>query len=49
MIGSGGIVIGTATCGNRGAQFSQSDVYSGRYDVELVEQKYKKKWWQFWK
>ena len=33
VIKSGGKVTGTATCANCGAQYSQHDVYSGRYDV----------------
>ena len=33
VVGTDGLV-GTATCGNCGAQFSQSDVYRGIYDVD---------------
>jgi len=31
---SAGMIIGTATCSNCGAQFTQNDVYHGKYDVE---------------
>ena len=27
------VMIGTATCGHCGAQFQQSDVYGGKYDI----------------
>lgn len=30
-------VIGTATCGGCGTQFAQNEIYSGKYDVEVVD------------
>jgi len=36
---SSGTIIGTATCSNCGAQFQQSDVYGGKYDVSLSSNK----------
>lgn len=57
MIKRGVLVGGTATCANCNAQFSQRDVYSGKYDVysgkyginKLGIPSEGKKWWQFWK
>ena len=52
MVMGGGLLVGTATCGVCGAQFSQRDVYRGLYDHDPYARQAArgdKRWWQFWK
>ena len=44
---AGAQIVGVATCGGCHAQFPQSDVYGGKYDLK-PKGGVSKKWWQFW-